>query len=259
MAKKRFMGWKKDVRDERDFYSATCPVRTLPDKVDLSAILPVVRDQGQVGSCVGFGVGGNLSGLAIEQKLDIGWFSPTWIYNGARQLEGNLYEDTGCQPRDALEFLIKNGALLEKFLPYNPLKLDTTLPTNQQRTEAAKYPVLSYERVVDGIAGVCSALAAGKLVSIGSPWYAQWMSTDIYGKLAKPSCCSPVAGGHETLLYGYDRPTEYLQGQNSWSTDWGKDGRFWMPFSAISMFKNKGGYDAHIINVTWVAKPEPAT
>lgn len=250
MKKRHGLGWLKDKRDERDFYSATLPVRTLPDRVDLSAILPQVRDQGQVGSCVGFGVGGNLSGLAIQQSLDVGWFSPTWIYNGARLIEGNLNQDCGCYPRDALEWLVSNGALLEGFWPYNPKKLDTNLPSSAQRLEAAKFPVLSYERVVDGIAGICSALAAGKLVSIGTPWYSRWMNPN-QGVLAKPSCCDPVAGGHATLLYGYDRPSELLMGQNSWGPEWGKNGKYLMPFCAVSMFKTKGGYDAHVINVTW--------
>ena len=48
-----------------------------------------------------------------------------------------------------------------------------------------------------------------------------------------------------TFLYGYDRAANVFFGQNSWGTSWGESGRYKMPMSCFSVFKQMGGYDAH--------------
>lgn len=229
--------------------SARATVVKLPEKIDLSAYLPAVRDQGNLGSCTGFGIGGNLTGCAKQQAVYSEWFSPTWIYNGGRLLEGCLGYDDGAFPRDCLEFLRSNGSLLEHFRPYRDT-LDKTDPlTWGFLAEAAKWPVVHYARLVDGVDGILAALAAGHLVSLGSPWFGSWMETDAAGTL--PADYSVNAGGHEYLCYGYDATLKLLYCQNSWGKAWGDHGRFAVPFSAIEAWKRDGGYDAHIVLVNW--------
>lgn len=252
------VGWRKDPYDKRDRIR---PIKILglPDKVDLSHLMPAVRDQGQIGSCVGFGLGANLYGQALIDGLEPGeWFSPTWIYNGARFLEGTLPRDLGCFPRSALEWLTDKGALLEHLWPYNPTRLDPRTPPSELEPEAAKFPLVSYSRVVGGAAGIASALAEGKPVSIGTPWYDKWMTP------AGPQALLPditekdsPAGGHETVVYGYDILDQTFLCQNSWGTSWGNAGRFKMPMSAFSVFTLHGGYDAHTIDVNWTPAPTP--
>lgn len=245
-------GWQKDRFDKRDFlYTAT--YKEIPPSIILTEFLPSVRQQGNVGSCVGFGIGANL--VARDKRWDkyVEWYSPTWIYNGARYIEGTLMFDNGCQPRDALHWLYEKGCLLEHFWPYNPEKLDPTPPPSHLEPEAAKYPLLSYYRVVDGIDGICEVLASGKYVSIGTPWFKKWMRPK-NGKLVEVTALDEVSGGHETCLYGYDLLKEIFYGINSWGTEWGNKGHFTIPFSAFEVFKNRGGYDSHYIGQT--AAPE---
>lgn len=247
-------GWKKDKRDERDHLRGRVVVK-LPSKVDLSEILPSVRDQGNLGSCTGFGIGGNLTGCAKQQKSGIDWFSPTWIYNGARLLEGTLAYDDGAFPRDCLEFLRANGCLLEIFRAYKDT-LDTTDPTKWTCAKNAKdWPIVSYARLVDGVDGIKGALAAGHLVSLGSPWFGSWNDTGPNGILSDDY--NVVSGGHEYLCYGYDDALGILFCQNSWGTSWGKAGRFAIRYSAIPAFKANDGYDAHIVTVDWIPVPDP--
>lgn len=251
------VGWKKDPYDKRDLIR---PIRRagLPEKVDLLSLMPQVRDQGQVGSCVGFGVGANLYAQALIDGLEPGeWFSPTWIYNGARFLEGTLMNDVGCYPRSALKWLGDKGALLEHLWPYNPNRLDTRTPPSDLNPEAARWPVLSYTRVVGGAAGIASALAEGKPVSVGTPWYDKWMFTGPDGKLAAITEQDHPAGGHETVIYGYDALEQVFLFQNSWGTDWAKAGRAKMPMQAFSIFTAHGGYDAYTIDVNWDGTQPP--
>lgn len=246
-------GWQKDKFDKRDYlYKAT--LKEIPPVVILADYLPAIRDQGKVGSCVGFGVGANLVGRAKRLNAYTEWFSPTWIYNGARYIEGTLNFDLGCQPRDAFHWLYEKGCLLEHFWPYDTEHLDTTPPPSHLEPEAAKYPLLSYYRIVDGVNGICEVLANNQYVSIGTPWFEKWINPSPDGVLPEVAVLDSVAGGHETCLYGYDKAKKIFYGINSWGIDWGLVGHYTMPFSAFDVFKLRGGYDAHYIGLT--AAPE---
>jgi hypothetical protein len=247
-------GWRKDKFDSRDKLHAPF-LKEIPDAVSLAQFCPPVRDQGQLGSCVGFGVGGNISGVAKQCGVFSEWFSPTWVYNGARLIEGSLSEDAGAEPRDALDFLVKNGCLLEHFRPYSDT-LDISDPTGWTVASNAKeWPLLSYVRVTDGVPNICDAIAQGYLVSLGASWYESWGEPGSSGVL--PEDYSSVAGGHETFLFGYDATKSVFYGQNSWGSSWGKAGTYVMPFSAIEAFKTDGGYDAHYVKVNWSTTPPP--
>ena len=246
-------GWRKDPYDHRDYLYKTT-YREVPQSVILTNYLPDIRDQGNVGSCVGFGIGANLVARAKKLNVYTEWFSPTWIYNGARFIEGSLTQDVGCYPRDALHWLYEKGCLLEHWWHYNPLGLDTTAPPSHLEPEAAKYPLLAYYRVVDGVAGICETLANGQYVSIGTPWFSKWMDP-VDGVLGEVSFPDMIVGGHETCLYGYNKDKKIFYGINSWGTDWGNKGLYTMPFSAFDAFKIYGGYDAHYIG--YIFAPEP--
>jgi hypothetical protein len=104
--------------------------------------------------------------------------------------------------------------------------------------------------------GIRAALAAGHLVSLGTPWYASWDYPNAEGIV--PADYSRVVGGHAYLAYGYDTDKQLVYCQNSWGVAWGKSGRFAVPFSSFEAHKKYGGYDAHYINVCWgVVEPEP--
>jgi len=254
----RKLGWRKDRYDARDWLHRKLAAAEIPDAFTLAEYLPEVRDQGNVGSCVGFGIGGNLTGWAKKLGVFSEWFSPTWIYNGARFIDGSLLEDAGAYPKDALEWLREKGCLPEHFWLYDPYALDTASPPSRFDSEAAKWPLLAYVRVTDGTEGICSAIASGHFVSIGIPWFEAWMDSET-GELPPVSETDEVAGGHEVYLYGYDKSLGVFYGVNSWGTEWGDGGKFTIPMSAFNVFKELGGYDAHYVLVTWTpeAPPEP--
>lgn len=256
-------GWKKDKRDERDYIhkASAEPLKTIPAEFSLEDFLPAVRDQGNLGSCTGFGIGGPFTGTAKLLDVCSEWFSPMWIYNGGRKEYGDLSYDDGAFPRDCYEFLTKYGCLLEHFRPYHDVldptdPLGWTLDGELVAPEARKFPVTSYYRITGGALNICDAIAEGRFVSLGVPWYSSWMQVGYDGVL--PEEYGAVVGGHEVFLYGYDLVAEVFFGQNSWGKSWGHDGRFTMPFSAIDAFLRDGGYDAHYFDVMWEeVEPEP--
>jgi len=257
MAEKKSFGWRKDKYDRRDYlHKPLIPVKELPDAVDLSQFLPEVRDQGQEGSCVGFGIGVNITAWAKRLAIFSEWFSPRDIYNGGKFVGGYLKEE-GAYPRDALEWIHEKGCLLEHFWPYVANVDSHRVPPGSLDPERAKYPVLAYYRVDNGTEGIMSALADGYLVSLGSPWFDKWMETDANGNLPTVKASDYVAGGHETCLYGYDKAKKRFSGINSWSIAWGKNGCFTMPFQAFDVMKAIEGYDAHYLLVDWQEVPQP--
>lgn len=248
-------GWKKDPYNKIALLHKVGLV-SVPSVKILDSQLPTVRDQGNAGSCVGFGIGANLVSCAKKIHLYKEWFSPTWIYNGARYLDGSLAYDDGCYPEDALNWLKMKGCLLEHLWPYNGF--EKTSPPSSLNVEAAKYPLLSYHRVTDDVDGICDAIANEYYVSIGTPWPYTWVDVGSTGELPEITTSNSIAGGHETCLYGYDRTVRLFYGINSWGTAWGKGGLYSMPFSAFPVFKKMGGYDAHYVIANWaVTPPDP--
>lgn len=249
----KWPGWQKDAYDPRDFL-VKATLKDIPDAYAMPSWLPTVRNQGDVGSCYGFALAANLAGRENRWGSFVEPYSPTWIYNGARFLAGTLMFDVGTRPRDALHWCYTKGCLLEHLWPYDPMKLDTTPPPSHLEFEAAKHPLLSYWRVVDGVTGICEVIADQYFVTLGTPWFEKWMNPK-NGRLEKASMTDNIAGGHGTTLYGYDKNDRVFYGINSWGAEWGDHGLFTMPFSAFDVFKARGGYDAHCIGLT--AAPEP--
>jgi hypothetical protein len=260
--KHRKFGHKKDKFDGRDYLHKMALPEALPHEpfhTNVNLGIPSVRDQGQSSSCVGFGIGANLTIAANMQNVSLGliqYISPTDIYNGARYIEGTLADDAGCYPRDALDWLKKKACLPEAFWSY--IGFEQRSRPSFLDAEAAKYPLLAYYRVDNGTDGICSALASGFPVSIGIPWPSKWMNPrDGVCPVIKYS--DSIAGGHEVCIYGYDLPTQRFYVINSWGKDWGNLGTCTIPFSAFNIFKLWGGYDAHYVEIKWTAPvpPEP--
>jgi hypothetical protein len=179
-------------------------------------------------------------------------FSPNWLYNGARFIEGTLSQDAGANPQDVFNWATMHGLLVEHLWPFLD-KLDKNAPSSLRISEATKYANFTVVRVDNGVNGIISALADGHCVAIGTPWPKSWVagSKDI---LPAPDY---VDGGHQTFLFGYDLDQQFLNDQNSWGVNWSDRGRCKIPFSAIDWFKNNGGYDAHYITMDGPIAPPP--
>lgn len=248
-AKKRSFGWVKDRYDSRDLIHLV--KKKIPDRVILSPV-PEAGDQGQEGSCVGWGVGGSLTALAGNKILE--WFSPRDVYNGAKFIGGYL-DSEGAYPADAYKWVIRKsgGCLLWSLWPYIANKDSFKAPSLTFDVEREKYPILSYYRVTSGINGIISALANKHFVSLGSPWFSKWMSTDKNGVLKRVSVKDSITGGHETYLFGYDKKLQEVYGMNSWGLGWSPfaDGGYRMRFDSFDVMKAVQGYDAHYVTVNW--------
>jgi hypothetical protein len=256
-------GWKKDVHNRYALYHTDWARHEgvqlkILDHVDLRRYaepLGVPWNQGNKGSCVGHGVGVNLSARAVEQwvftKLNQR-FSPEWIYDGAREIEGTLGEDAGCMPDNAFLWLERHGCLPESFDPYTE-NLIHYAPPSELDTEAEKWPCLNHYRVDNGIMGLQASLSVGNFISIGVPFFAKWEDVGPNGILEDVTPDDEISGGHEMCLFGHLKVNNKLWFicLNSWG-DWGEGGWCYIPASAFEVMKvASSGYDAHFPRLPW--------
>ncbi len=252
-------GWRKDPFDRRDYLHLRKLV-VLPPAASLATLLEPAWDQGNEGSCVGQGVSLNLVTVMKQLGIYLERIGPRWIYNGARYLDGTLSMDIGTTPGSALDWLLKQGLLVESKWLYVAGQDTFLAPSSERMAQAVAYLDFAYYRVDNGVDGIKSALAEGHAVSLGAPWFQKWMDPGPEGILAPVAAQDEVAGGHETCLYDYDDAVNSFGDQNSWGGAWGKEGRCRMPYGALQAFKQLGGYDAHYVTMkaTIVPLPQPA-
>jgi Papain family cysteine protease len=251
-----FYGWIKDKYNLKAIYHEPI-VKVLPPSTNNRIYFPTVRNQGQVGICGGFSWAELLESVCKQIGQPVDRFSENWIYNGARYLEGTLQQDAGMANDDAVRWLSDRGFLLYPYWPFSGA-LDKSAPSSLRQSEANKYPNLQSFRVDNGIDGLKSAMADGHLMVVGAPWFEEWEHYS-GGVLPVPTMNSVIAGGHDTEWGDYDDAMGGFYCQNSWG-NWGIQGHFWVPYQAINIFKNMGGYDAHYVTFDPLnpAPPQPA-
>ena len=208
-------------------------ISALPQQATLP--LPTaVHDQGRLGSCVG-----QAFSRALEIEVGTGLeVSALAVYYDARIASGfPANQDTGAFMEPAIQSLASYGAGSESLWPYDIAKFSQRPPLDYRR-QALDHRVLAWYRA-RGVDDAKSALAAGHacVTAFDVP-----SSFDEVGRSGEwiDRGGSPV-GGHAVLMFGYD-DDGYADGSvggafkvmNSWGSDWGNAGWFWLPYSAYA-------------------------
>lgn len=224
--------WVKDKPDARD-YPYTVTNNLQEDIIDLRPFCSPIESQGSLGSCTGQAIAGAIELLNNRNKkpTDI---SRLFIYYYERVMLGTVNYDSGAYIRDGIKVTNKQGAPLEKFWPYN-IRQFRNRPSVIAIQDALKRKVLRYERVSNH-EGCLDALNNGYPVVVGYLVYQSFMSPAVQrtGIMPYPNTRRErLLGGHAVLLVGYDKTKKVYIARNSWGTNWGDKGYFYMPFSVI--------------------------
>jgi len=232
----RRYGCIPDHPDKRDLMFAA-PRVALPAKVDLSAILPPVLGQGQIGSWTGHGSSEAVRAARIKAgHPDVPLSRPFPYYNG-RAYEGTTDQDAGAMIRDVVKGLVKFGCATEALWPYSSPFDDKPYPVAYR--DGATRQVLEYRRVVVSAMALKAALAAGYPAIIGISVYASFEGPDVArtGVVPMPVTSGPGAedmlGGHCMLCWGYDDGARTFAVRNSWGESWGWGGNCHIPYDYL--------------------------
>jgi C1A family cysteine protease len=231
---------KKDTSDLRDhiFYS-TCYKKTehLPAKVDLQDKCSPIVDQGELGSCTANAIVSGLREYLLKNKSTWIALSRLFLYWEERNLEGTVNEDSGAEIRDGMKVLNQIGVCPEFDWSYD-ISTFTNTPTDKMVADATAYQVVEYHRITS-LDQLKAALAEGLPVVIGIEVYESFESDTVSktGIVPLPDTSTEkYLGGHAVLAVGYDDDKKQIIVRNSWGTDWGDKGYFYLPYD----YYNKG-------------------
>lgn len=238
--------WKPDLPDIRDKKYSIPEGAVLPASADLQSQCPPVFDQGQIGSCTGNSLCGNLEFLQLRElttkqvnqpeefATTFEHASRLFVYYNERDMEGDVNQDGGAQIRDGIKTLATLGACSEINWPYNPANLFIK-PGPVCYQEASNKKISQYIRL-ETLSDMKHCIASGFPFVFGFTVYDQMESQQMAadGQLQMPSPSDSPMGGHAVMAVGYDDATQMFKIRNSWGPTWGVDGYFFMPYAYIS-------------------------
>lgn len=154
--------------------------------------VPTIPDQGSTPHCVGFGWlnFGNCSPVQDAWPNDRGHE----IYYQAKIEDGEPKQENGSTTLSGVKAFMHFGFLKDSAYAW----------------------ALSIEDIKTWL------LVNGPVV-VGTNWYSDMFYPDDNGYV---NIGGGIAGGHEYMLYGYDRSTDSFFCANSWGENWGMKGRF---------------------------------
>jgi C1A family cysteine protease len=239
---------KKDIPDSRDYVLKTIlredPQLSLPLVVDWTQDMSKVKDQGRLGSCVGFAVAAmkecqekreHLKELAegkrYRRPTDKWDLSEAWIYWNCKKIDPWPNEE-GTSIRCAMDVLRKIGVPCEKGYKYSDVYKGT--PEDWASLIARWGLIESYWRV-DDLGDVRLALQQGPFVA-GVACFNEIFYVGTNGVVPMPSNPNNVLGGHAICVVGYDDNSRLVKFKNSWSESWGKKGYGFLHYDYINQF-----------------------
>lgn len=225
--------WQPDRLDSRDYSYTLSSTKNL-NKVDLRPYCSAIENQGNLGSCTGQAIAGAIELLNKRNRkpTDV---SRLFIYYYERLLLGTVNYDSGAYIRDGIKATNHYGASLESYWPYN-IKRFKEEPIREAKTDALKRKVTRYERITS-FNGCIDALTNGYPIIMGFHVYSSFMTANVAktGNMPYPNTKRErLLGGHAVLLVGYDKIKKVFIARNSWGTNWGDRGYFYMPFNVVT-------------------------
>jgi C1A family cysteine protease len=238
-------GWHRGlpIKNAPVRFKSTEPVGILPSSMDLRSVCPGVYDQLTLGDCVSNALAGAIEFDLMKQKLTDFVPSRLFIYYNTRSLIGTIQSDSGSSVSDGMSSIENYGACPEPEWPYDVSQF-TVKPTPQcyedgQKTLAIKYKKVANE-IISSIMKLC--LSQGMPFVFGFTVYESFESDAVAatGDVPMPGPTEMIVGGHCVVAVGYDdtgtiapHPEMFLC-RNSWGSDWGLAGYFWIPYAYLT-------------------------
>jgi C1A family cysteine protease len=211
----------------------------MPETFSLRDEMPMVYDQGQLGSCTANAIAALLQFANIQAGTDFGIPSRLFIYFCERVREGTVTQDAGAYGRDGFASLRKAGAPPETVWPY-VIDRFAQVPSDEAYTDAAQHKIKHYTHARRRESEVCSLVYGGKPVAFGMSVPQcfegeQCMTTGVMPEFSKGES---FIGGHEMCIIGW-KPG-YYEVRNSWGPNVMDKGHVWIPIDFL--FGSAGGY-----------------
>ena len=247
--KKSGLGWMRDLPDPRDHvYSAPLAMlQALPTTVDLTPTFPVYN-QGRIGSCTANALAGALQFDRTKSGQSPDFIpSRLFIYYNERVIESDPSNDGGAQLRDGIKSLQQKGVCPENEWPYDdtpaayeggPFPVGSrpaTCPPQTCYNDAVSYCITGYQRLNQILSQLQGCLASGFPFVFGFSVFDGWYDRTPQATVVPiPSNSDRQVGGHAVMCVGYDNSQNLFKIRNSWGSDVGENGYFYMPYGYVT-------------------------
>ena len=213
---------------------------SLPERVDLRPQFGPVYNQGMTNACVGFSTVGGLGEFYARKR---GWnmrFSPRYLWNLGRKLEGNVDQNVGMYLEDAIKVIDNLGMLPEAAYPFSSTNPEepafasvlTQLPSNAMIEQAKKFRISQGWERVPSVHAMKKALSEGKPVVFAMMIFSN-INNGVNGVIPMPGPNDEPVGGHAIVAVGYDNAKRHFIIRNSWGAEWGDKGYGYLPYDAF--------------------------
>lgn len=203
--------------------------------IDLRSECPKVYNQGKLGSCTAnaLAFGYEFTELSQHNKNE---FMPSrlFIYYNEREIENTIETDSGASLTDGIKTLKYIGVCPESKWVYDTDKF--TVKPNVECYEIAKlHQIDIFYAIKQELKQLKAALIQGYPIVFGFTVYSNFEKNSVKdtGIMEMPTEDDIIIGGHAVAAVGFDDKKNYFIVRNSWGTEWGDDGYFYMPYDFI--------------------------
>ena len=226
-------GWIREHPDMNTIYKNYTNFNNF-SQIDLRSECPPVYNQGNLGSCTANALAGAYEYDLLRQKKPVFTPSRLFIYYNERLLEHTTNSDSGASLKDGLNAITKYGVIQEDKWIYDINKF-TKQPSKSLYETAKKYKDITYTKLKQDIDHIRQALDEKNVIAFGFSVYESFESNQVAesGIMTLPNKNDKLLGGHAVLAVGYNDSLNLIIVRNSWGTDWGDKGYFYMPYDYI--------------------------
>ncbi|CAK81048.1 unnamed protein product (macronuclear) [Paramecium tetraurelia] len=180
-----------------------------PESIDWSTKLNPIKNQGQCGSCWSFSAVGAFEAYFIFTN------GSNFSYSEQHLVDCDKYS-YGCNggfAGNAIDYLNRNGAILEKNYPYAMKDQDCQKATGDTKAKGRKTWTTA-EQAYEAIAQYPISVSVH-----ASNW--KGYTEGVFNN------CINTSTNHAVVAVGYDKKGNWLI-RNSWGTGWGLQGHIWL-------------------------------
>jgi len=204
----------------------------LPSSYSLKNFAPMPGNQGSVGSCASWSSAyGALTIInGVEHKGKQIAFSPWHLYNRVQTSLNRLPCQSGSTISSALNMLKSNGCL--RFEEYSPNC------ASEPVTREEEYALYDYQTLSISVLDFKRALNANQPIVAAFKTYGNnaWENNEnLIDGFWNGKISTVANGGHAMCIIGYDDSKNggAFEVMNSWGTNWGAKGFFWIAYKDI--------------------------
>jgi len=244
------LNYRRDPKDKNDqkFKGSLIDIRKqklkVPSRIDHTNKMSAIRNQGHLGSCVGFAVTAMKEFqeqqehlLEVQEgkkdhrkgkKYDL---SESWVYWMSKEIDAWPGEE-GTSIRYAMKVLQKIGVPTETGWPYDDVDFGEP---KRWASLVARWSLIDQYWRINNLTELKAALVNGP-VPIGIPCFYEFFFPGMDGIILDPVNPTEIYGGHAICAVGFDNTTRLIKFKNSWGTNWGENGYGYISYEYIQKY-----------------------